>query len=123
MTKLFKLCTAILAIVSCCGLVPDLSGNHSEGSASIRGVQSTSQIIRDDYITTTDGAQIHYFASGGNYNGVGNRFHPRLDVERFAVEPGAANFFGGKTRDGCRVAITRRVVKDAFGQHARTTRG
>jgi hypothetical protein len=98
MAKLFKLGTAILAIVLCCGLAPDLCRNHSEDSAVIRDVQSSSQIIRDDYITTTG-------------------------VKRFAVEPGAANFFGGKTRDRCRVAITRRVVKNVFGQPAGTPRG
>jgi hypothetical protein len=58
MTKLFKLGTTILAIIVCCGLAPDLSGSHSEDTASIRGVPGTSRIIRDDYITTTDGAQI-----------------------------------------------------------------
>ena len=123
MTKLFKLGTTILAIVLCCGLAPDLSGDHSEGAASIRSFQSTSQIIRDDYITTTDGAQIHYLQAGKATTASAIVFIPRLDVERFAVEPGAANFFGVKTRDRCRVAITRRVVKDAFGQHARTARG
>jgi|HubBroStandDraft_6_1064221.scaffolds.fasta_scaffold131563_1 hypothetical protein len=68
MAKLFKLGTAILAIVLCCGLAPDLSRNPSEDSAAIRDVQSSSQIIRDDYITTSG-------------------------VKRFAGEPGAAIFF------------------------------
>ena len=64
MTKLFKLGTTILAIIVCCGLAPDLSGDHSEDTAAIRGVPGTSRIIRDDYITTTDGAQIHYLQAG-----------------------------------------------------------
>jgi len=64
MTKLFKLATTIVAIIACCGLAPDLSGNHREVSASIGAVQGTSPIIRDDYITTTDGAQIHYLQAG-----------------------------------------------------------
>ncbi len=64
MKRLSKLETAFLAIVLCCGLAPDLSGNHSKGTALVRGLQTKSQIIRDDYITTTDGAQIHYLHAG-----------------------------------------------------------
>lgn len=64
MTKLFKIGLSVLAIILCCGLAPGFSGTHSERDASGLGVQSRSQTIRDNYITTTDGAQIHYLQAG-----------------------------------------------------------
>jgi microsomal epoxide hydrolase len=64
MTKLFKIGLSVLSIILCCGHAPALSGTHSENTAFRPGVQSASQIIRDNYITTTDGAQIHYLQAG-----------------------------------------------------------
>jgi len=64
MTRLFKIGLPLLAIILCSGLAPGFSGTHNEDNASDLGVQNGSQTIRDNYITTTDGAQIHYLQAG-----------------------------------------------------------
>src|ERR1700683_727527 len=64
MTKSFRIGLSALAIILCCGLSPGFSGTHSEDDTSGLVVRSTSQTIRDNSITTTDGAQIHYLQAG-----------------------------------------------------------
>jgi non-heme chloroperoxidase len=64
MTRLFKMGLSVLAMILCCGLAPGFSGTHRQDDAPGLGAQTTSQTIRDNYITTTDGAQIHYLQAG-----------------------------------------------------------